>query len=106
MNKHTVHNTESAGNLLEAGSVTKSNLSMPRKYKAILIVIGVIATVAVCVALACAVGTSQSLKFQLHTQQQESGMIYNDIDAQLDMDMEGSEELFMNVSTWFEVQCM
>ncbi len=101
MNKQTVHNTDSAGNLLEAGSVTKSDLSMPRKYKVVLIVAGVIAAVAVCAAIATAVGTSQSLKTQLHTQQQENGMNYKDINTPLDDDMEGSEQLFMNVSTWF-----
>ena len=96
MNKQIVDNTDSAGNLLEAGSVTKSNLSSTsilRKYKVILIASGVVVVVAACAAIAVAVGTSQSL----HTQQSENDI--NHKDDLLDMDMEESQQLFMDVST-------
>ena len=98
MNKQTVDNTDSAGNLLEAGSATKSNLSsisIPRKYKVILIVAGVVVVVAVCAAIAVAVGTSQTFN-KVHTQQSENGI--NHEEDLLDMDMEESQQLFMDVS--------
>lgn len=101
MNKQIVSNTNSAGNLLEAGSATKSNLSstsIPRKYKMVLTVAGVIVVaVAVCAAIAVAVGTSQSLKNKIHTQQSENGI--NNEEDLLDIDMEESQQLSMDVST-------
>ncbi len=95
MNKQTVHNNDSAGNLLEAGRVTKSNLNssstIPRKYKVILIVAGVLATVAICALVAIAVGLSLTLK--LHMQTSEHDMEYHG-----EFDTERSDQLFMDVS--------
>ena len=52
-------------------------------------------TVAICAALAVAVGMSQSLN-KIHTQRSESGI--NDKEDLLDIDMEESQQLFMDVS--------
>ena len=70
MNRQAVHNNDSAGNLLEAGRAIKSNLdsssTVPRKYKVILIVTGILAIVAICAVVAVTVGLS--LSFKLHVQ--------------------------------------
>ena len=74
MNKQTTHNSaDTAGNLLEAGRATKSNLdsssTIPRKYKVILILAGVLATIAICTAVAITAGLFVTQK--LHTQTSE-----------------------------------
>ena len=98
MNRQTINNADSAGNLLEAGCATKSNFSTPRKSKLVLIIAGVIVTVAVCTVVAVAVGTSQSLK-KVHTEQlsENYGLNYEEEDL-LDIEMEESQQL-MDVST-------
>ena len=97
MNRQTISNTDSAGNLLEAGCATKSNFSTPRKYKLVLIIAGVIVTVAVCTVVAVAVGTSQSLNKVPSEQLSETYGINHEEEDLLDTEME--EQLFMDVST-------
>ena len=99
MNKQTIHNTDPAGNLLEAGERTKSNLdsssTIPRKYKVIVILAGVLASVAICFVVAIAVGLLLTLK--LHTQTSE----YYDIEEHhgdpVEVNAEKSNQLSMNV---------
>ena len=100
MDRQTINNTDSAGNLLEAGCATKSNFSTPRKYKLVLIIAGVIVTVAVCTVVAVAVGTSQSLNM-VHSEQlsETYGINYEEEDLP-DTEMEESQQLFMDVSTY------
>ena len=97
MNKQTVHNSaDPAGNLLEAGRATKSNLdsssTIPRKYKVILILAGVLATIAICTVVAIAAGLSITLK--LHTQASEYDREQHDNPVD---NMEDSDQMFMNV---------
>ena len=97
MNKQTVHNSaDPAGNLLEAGRATKSNLdsssTIPRKYKVILILAGVLATIAICTAVAITAGLFITQK--LHTQTTEYDIDHhgNPVD-----NTEGSDQMSMNV---------
>ena len=75
--------------------MTKSHLSsssVPRKYKVLIVVVGILATVAICAAIAVAVGTS----LKLHTlQPSESSMEQHG--SPLDTDMETSEQMFIEV---------
>lgn len=97
MNKQMVHDTDSAGNLLEAGRAIKSNLdsssTIPRKYKVILILTGVLATVAICAVVGIAVGLTLSLK--LHRQTSEYDIEHHGDPVEFNMDE--SHQLFMNV---------
>ena len=97
MNKQTVHNTDSAGNLLEAGRATKPNLdsssTIPRKYKVIIILTGVLATVAICAVVAVAVGLTLSLK--LYTQTSQYDIEHHG--DQVEFNMEESDQLFAHV---------
>ena len=98
MNKQTIHNTDPAGNLLEAGERTKSNLdsssTIPRKYKVIVILAGVLATVAICFVVAIAIGLLLTLK--LHTQTSEYYNIEHHGDP-VEVNIEESDQLSMNV---------
>lgn len=99
MNRQTINNTDSAGNLLEAGSTTKSSLSTPRRYKLVLIIASVIVAIAVCAVAAVAVGTSQSLNKVHSDQLSETYGINHEKEDLLDTEMEGSQQLLMDVST-------
>ena len=99
MNRQTINNTDSAGNLLEADSAMKSNLSTLRKYKLVLIIASVIVTVAICSVAAIAIGTSLSLN-KVHSEQlSETYGINHEEEDLLDVEMEGSQQLLMDVST-------
>ena len=68
---------DSAGLLQETGgksiAMTNSDLSsstsVPRKYKVLLLVVGVLAAVVVCAVAVVAVGTSQALQRGAHQEQ-------------------------------------
>ena len=96
MNKQTAQNINSASNL-EAGRTTKSNLdtssTIPRRYKVILILAGVLATIAICAVVAIAIGLLLTLK--VHTQTTEYDRVYHG--DPVEFNMEESDQLFMNV---------
>ena len=84
MSKQILCSADSAGLLQETGgksiAMTNSDLSsstsVPRKYKVLLLVVGVLAAVVVCAVAVVAVGTSQALKHsarQSEDQEQPQG---------------------------------
>ena len=95
MNKQTAQNTNSASNL-EAGRTTKSNLdtssTIPRRYKVIIILAGVLAIIAICAVVAIAVGL---LTLKVHTQTSEYDRKH--LGDPAEFNMEESDQQFMNV---------
>ena len=97
MNKQAAQNTDSASNL-EAGRTTKSNLdtfsTIPRRYKVIIILAGVLAIIAICAIVAIAVGL---LILKIHTVSQTSEYDRKHLGDRAGFNMEESDQLVMNV---------
>ena len=97
MNKQEAQNTDSASNL-EAGRTTKSNLdtssTIPRRYKVIIILAGVLAIIAICAIVAIAVGL---LILKIHTVSQTSEYDRKHLGDPAGFNMEESDQLVMNV---------
>ena len=69
---HILDNVELAGSSSETNVKSKSNLSsMPRKYKALLLVAGVLAVLAVGLLIAVTVGTSVVFSRSGHSEDAE-----------------------------------
>jgi hypothetical protein len=91
MNKQTAQITDPTSNL-EAGSATKSNLdTSSRRYKVILTVSGILATVVICTVVAITV-----LTLKLHTKPSEYDRKHHGDSSEVNI-MEDSDQLFMNV---------
>jgi hypothetical protein len=95
MNKLTAQNTDPTSNL-EAGRATKkSNLdTSSRRYKVILTVSGILATVAICIVIAITVALLLTLKF--HTKTSEYDRKHHGDSVEINI-MEDSDQLSMNV---------